>query len=1434
MQSSGSGTGTNGVDVIINCCFEIGDRGANNATGTPFGSKDGDDSGNWQNNNRQYIFGTDIIVANGDFQNSNNTMTVCDVDVKLNKSGNFQINSGTLEGEGLCIAAEDAIENSGTWTADVVAWYSHIQNSIIQNNPITGFIPSVESDMNDILDQCFTECCTGDECTLDDPTIAVVCDDAGTPFDPSDDTFTYTIQVTGTDTGNSYSISGDDSHSGLSYGVINGPFGPFDISSGNLTITITDSDDSECQLEDQVVSAPATCSDQIPPDVTHMKNLSSVTLLADGTYDVVYSITVTNTGGSVGSYDLYDDPDFDGDININSAAYTSNAPGNPGNNLVGNGPWTLGDDISINVNATHTYTLTVNVTLNLTDGISDDDYTACGETNTIPQAGEGLYNLSQLDTNNDGIPDEEDEACGDLPFITHVKDITSIDQQPNGTYNVLYTVVVSNIGGATGTYDLYDDPTFDDDITINLASFTSNAPGNPGNALAGGGPWQLADDQSIIAGDVQTYILTVNVTLDLRDGVGNDIYTACSETTGTPIPGEGLYNLSQLDRNNDGIPDEEDDACGDLPFVIHSKSLGTISQEANGTYNVSYIITVSNIGGAAGSYDLFDDPTFDDDISINSASYVSNAPGNPGNALAGDGPWTLADDQSIAAGGIQTYTLTVNVTLDLTDGQGDDDYYACGETTGTPIPGEGLYNLSQLDRNNDGIPDEEDDACGDLPFITHYKDIVDILPQANGTYFVIYTVNVSNIGGATGSYDLYDEPTFDDDIAINSASYASDAPGNPGNALAGTGPWQLADDQSIVAGGVQTYTLSVNVTLDLLDGQGDDDYTACSETTGTPIPGEGLYNLSQLDRNNDGIPDEEDDACGDLPFITHDKSFGSVERQDDGTYDVTYFVTVWNLGGVPGSYTLEDTPFFDDDISINSASYTSDAAGNPGGNLAGSGPWLLASLQPITHGDVHTYTLVMNVSINTTDGIADDEYTACGETTGTPLAGEGLFNQTTLDVNDDGIPEEIDDACGDLPAKIGDYVWEDISRDGIQDANEPPIEGVTVHLKDGNNNIISTTTTDETGMYCFEELDPGTYSVQFEEPYQFRFTFKDQGNDDTVDSDADEDMGGMTPPKVIEEGDIDLTCDAGFYRRPGTNINDPCNCVDNSTTAEDGQFGEEIEITNTYAGDTWVIIQQTGMYLTSSPLPPAAPIPVPLGTELEEHPVGGNLSDYSYAFIHIDDLGYTVTVTNGFDTLSIENNCEYPDFVELEIPLEPLCIIDPPFPLSGVPNVPGDVNFYLDGQLITVIDPAALGLGQFELVAEINPTDPEECISTVITIVVVIDDCVANLGDYVWEDMDADGNQDPGEPGIPDVTVKLLDTNNNVLDVTTTDEDGYYQFTNLAPGDYVVMFITPDGKIQTVQDSGDTDETDSDAGDNGMTGVINLEEGETDNTHDAG
>lgn len=118
-----------------------------------------------------------------------------------------------------------------------------------------------------------------------------------------------------------------------------------------------------------------------------------------------------------------------------------------------------------------------------------------------------------------------------------------------------------------------------------------------------------------------------------------------------------------------------------------------------------------------------------------------------------------------------------------------------------------------------------------------------------------------------------------------------------------------------------------------------------------------------------------------------------------------------------------------------------------------------------------------------------------------------------------------------VPAKIGDRVWFDTDKDGKQDANENGVSGVTVRLYDCNNVLKGTTTTNATGYYFFNNLVPGDYYVEFVLPSGHVFTLKDQGVDDTKDSDADV-VTGKTACTNLSNGEEDLSWDAGIHYAP--------------------------------------------------------------------------------------------------------------------------------------------------------------------------------------------------------------------------------------------------------------------------------------------------------------
>lgn len=117
-----------------------------------------------------------------------------------------------------------------------------------------------------------------------------------------------------------------------------------------------------------------------------------------------------------------------------------------------------------------------------------------------------------------------------------------------------------------------------------------------------------------------------------------------------------------------------------------------------------------------------------------------------------------------------------------------------------------------------------------------------------------------------------------------------------------------------------------------------------------------------------------------------------------------------------------------------------------------------------------------------------------------------------------------------------------------------------------------------------------------------------------------------------------------------------------------------------------------------------------------------------------------------------------------------------------------------------------------------HSTDGEEVIQAGATPTPTRTPTPINVGNFVFSDLDADGVQGPGEPGVVGITVQLWNqAKTTVLASATTSANGNYTVIAPVPGTYVVRFVVPTGYTTTQKDAGANDQLDSDANSDGFT-----------------
>jgi hypothetical protein len=118
------------------------------------------------------------------------------------------------------------------------------------------------------------------------------------------------------------------------------------------------------------------------------------------------------------------------------------------------------------------------------------------------------------------------------------------------------------------------------------------------------------------------------------------------------------------------------------------------------------------------------------------------------------------------------------------------------------------------------------------------------------------------------------------------------------------------------------------------------------------------------------------------------------------------------------------------------------------------------------------------------------------------------------------------------PISLGNFVWDDLDADGVQDAGEPGVEGVTVQLwNSALTELLDSDLTSVSGLYTLVAPIPGNYRIRVLLNAGDQYTIKDQGGDDTRDSDINSTGSyySFTDIIIIDPNVISITSlDAGI------------------------------------------------------------------------------------------------------------------------------------------------------------------------------------------------------------------------------------------------------------------------------------------------------------------
>jgi len=120
-------------------------------------------------------------------------------------------------------------------------------------------------------------------------------------------------------------------------------------------------------------------------------------------------------------------------------------------------------------------------------------------------------------------------------------------------------------------------------------------------------------------------------------------------------------------------------------------------------------------------------------------------------------------------------------------------------------------------------------------------------------------------------------------------------------------------------------------------------------------------------------------------------------------------------------------------------------------------------------------------------------------------------------------------------SSLGDFIWIDSNRNGIQDVGEPGIPNLNFTLIELNSNLIIPASTDANGKYSFSLLSPGAYQMTFPDNTDLIATIANAGNGSNDSRSIDEFTGfALSEVITLNSGSTVNNFDFGYQYKPAS------------------------------------------------------------------------------------------------------------------------------------------------------------------------------------------------------------------------------------------------------------------------------------------------------------